>query len=76
MDPVLRAEATRWAWGWGCGGGEGTGSQEDIGGSSPRATLHRPNVTPGKYIFQGQKKACLLWEGVSGCLLGPRWEPV
>lgn len=38
------------------GYGEGTGSREDSGGSTPTAVLHRPNITPQKYIFQGQKK--------------------
>lgn len=73
MDPVLRAEATQ---GGGLGAGdtgcsEGTGSRQDIGGSSPRAVLYRPNITPGKYIFQGQNKPVCSGRGV----LAVPWVP-
>lgn len=70
MDEPFQEEATQRDQGWGRGYREGTGSQEDSGGSTPKAVLHGPNITPRKYIFQGQKKACLLWEGISGCSLG------
>lgn len=51
--------------------GEGTRSQEDSDGSTPKAVLHRPNITARKYIFEGQKKPVCTGRG----FLAVPWVP-
>lgn len=73
MDP-FRKRQHKGAQGWGCGHREGTGSQEDSGGSTPKAVLHGPNITLQKYIFQGQKKPVCFGRGFLAVPCVPRQE--
>lgn len=74
MDPVLQEEATQGGSRLGTWGMRGTRRHRRTAVLCAQGCAARTKHHTTKIHFSRPKKACLLWEGISGCSLGPRQE--